>query len=67
MDDQSQHLFGFGLELFDLWLGFGGHGLTIVMDGSIQRATPLRRWGHSLILQAGLTARLTATRLGDRN
>ena len=29
MDHQSQHLLGFGLKLFYLWLGFGDHDLTL--------------------------------------
>ena len=53
MDHQSQYLLGLGLELFDLWLCFGRHGLTIVIGGSIQRAAPCRpKWGRPLRLQA---------------
>ncbi len=31
MNHQAQHLLGFGLELFDLRLCFGGHGLRITI------------------------------------
>jgi hypothetical protein len=38
VDHQSQYLLGFGLELFDLWLCFGRHGLTIwLFYGELKR------------------------------
>jgi hypothetical protein len=46
-------LLGFGLELFDLRLCFGRHGLTMFVLGvrSVRRLSPPTKWGLRPILQ----------------
>jgi len=52
VDHQSQYLLGFGLELFDLRLCFGRHGLTIwLFYGELERRWPGVLWGLRSILQ----------------
>src|SRR5882762_9956721 len=49
MDHQSQYLLGFGLELFDLRLCFGRHGLTICcFTGSLKAALAVGVVGPAL-------------------